>query len=56
MSMSSAELAFVTRPLVWLAIHLVLVHVLTAVERVEVAVAPAAFSLAWSSTLAAVNL
>ena len=53
---SSAELPCVTRPLLWLAIHLVLVHILIAVERVEVAVAPAAFSLAGSSNLAAVHL
>jgi len=54
--MSSAELPGVTRPLLWLAIHLVLVHILIAVECVEEAVAPAAFSLAGSSTLAAVHL
>jgi len=55
-SMSSAELPVITRPLFWLAIHLVLVHILTAVERGEVAVAPAPFSLAGSSTLTAVHL
>ena len=54
--MSSAELPCVTRPLVWLAIHLVLVHILTAVECVEEAIAPATFPLAGSSTLAAVHL
>jgi hypothetical protein len=56
MSMSSAELACVTRPLFWLAIHLVLVHILTVVECVEEAVTPATFPLAGSSTLAAVHL
>jgi len=56
MRMSSAELPGVTRPLFRLAIHLVLVHILTAVERVEVAVAPAAFPLAGSSALATVHL
>jgi len=55
-STSSAELPGVTWPLFWLAIHLVLVHILTAVERVEEAVAPTTFPLAGSSTLAAVHL
>jgi hypothetical protein len=54
--MSSAELPCVTLLLVWLAIYLVLVHFLTAVECGEVAIAPATFSLAGSSTLAAVHL
>jgi hypothetical protein len=54
--MSSAELPCVTRPLFWLAIHLVLVHILTVVECVEEALAPATFPLAGSSTLATMNL
>jgi len=55
-SRSSAELPSVTRPLLWLAIHLVLLHILTAVECVEVAVPPTAFPLAGSITLTAVHL
>ena len=56
MKTSSAELPCVTQLLVWLAIHLVLVHVLTVVECVEVAIAPTTLSLAGSCTFAAVYL
>jgi hypothetical protein len=53
---SSGELPHVAWFSVWLVVHFVLVCLLTAVERTEIAIASASLPLAGSATFAALHL